>query len=1354
MSVTTTKTTSSSRLAGAEQDSSYIPRGPITTGFNFFQEPTDGAKPYNIVEKPTDGSPQQNYGVDNEPVSLTDIRGHESGFDLDKDAFQVLQKIESKMTYKDWENDAKIRSVYYPEVEKTLLDNVPGSHKVTLFDYTIRRNEPDAFRAPVHRVHVDQTARSTELRVRLHNPDEAEQLLKGRYRIINVWRPLNGPVQDNPLAFASADTVDDKDLIPIEHRYPHRTGETAGVRYNKSQKWYYWSGMQNDERLLLKCSDNKVGVGQRVPHTAFVDPRTPAGARGRESIEARLAISHCKFCANSVQILRLENHRQYRLGRIGTLIAFAFRRIVTKDKIITLLDPRLAQFGLALSGCLNPRRRLSRPYDLRASSFNAAPRPRVGTQRTRLRPERMSPFSRGTTPAFRASTPARQQTPGAASQKQKRPCANPDCPDPNVKMTDDMSAYVCQTCGVVAADTVNLVSEPGFIEGQGGRISALGVQVAADQTHQRGMGRMQGTGNVGQESTNNRRKAEDQARTYMRGWLLNLRIPQHEAEAGLAVFGLAWQHHFNRGRPLSEVAIVCLYVALRKATETRHGKPIPKYPVMLIDFAELASVDVFSLGKIFDELVLRVFGIGEHRLANDPNKLLLAPGPEILIPRFVQSLDFPPQASNKIRDDAIKIVRRMNRDWMSDGRRPAGVCGAAVILAARMNNHRRTAREVMLTAKVAEITLNKRLEEFGDTPSSKLSVNEFRDDAVRDSIAASDPPAYTRAVLGPKRKRKRGRPAKGSEPETAAAAKRPRVDADGFVIPELPNRVAAKRKAGRPAGAKSWRPPPLSSAEARIEAELERDIDDALQQNLDIQLDDMSGPRVHNADKSNAPPVTETRPPVGAYPLYPGPSPSDPPGPPANTVAGNTGCVSMSETLLPDEFEDDPDVANCLLSEPERILKERIWVTANEDWLRQDHAKRIKRELHEAEMRERGLDPSKYTKDGRKKLKGLQWRTDGSRKAGRWGDVRYLNDPEQPGKRAGSGTPGEEGEEDGGAGQETGASSPDGQSRPRPGGAGEAVRKMLIHRTHAYSSGSRRLNLDAVHALYNLGQDDSSSMASDDNDEEGRRSRSQSSAPRPQQPVSLIRKSKHSEAAKRRIAALQADKDKAGSARGRSGSQDEDEGEDGDEDAEHTAPPPQLLGPRPLRTLRAPAQHGHFVPQTPPGVQHDVVSDCNHPRDQVGQREEELCLSLGHENRTRLGSSAYHWGVVLVADDNSLPARSSTPTSTSPPSGLYIDVTNGLQPYAEERPELLNPQGDWFFRSRQLGVLPLPDNDVEGQNCVWWTLNAVRALQSQGWVPAFDIPKLQADATALADLSIQALQNKTSTGPLVRVYGQ
>ena len=270
----------------AENDPSYIPRGPVTTTVNFFRDPEDGAPPHNYVE-PLPNVPQRNFGYDDVDITIQDIRDRETDFNLEQDAFQAIQNIPSKE--KDWVDDEHIKKFYYPEVVKVLLDNVPGAHKVTLFDHTIRRSDPDAPRAPVTRVHVDQTARSTEWRVRLHDPEEAEELLKGRYRIINVWRPLNGPVQASPLTFASASTTEDHDLVPVEHRYPHRTGETAAVRFNKGQQFYYWSGMQNDERLFLKCFDSADGVG-RVPHSAFVDPRTPDGARGRESIEVRALV--------------------------------------------------------------------------------------------------------------------------------------------------------------------------------------------------------------------------------------------------------------------------------------------------------------------------------------------------------------------------------------------------------------------------------------------------------------------------------------------------------------------------------------------------------------------------------------------------------------------------------------------------------------------------------------------------------------------------------------------------------------------------------------------------------------------------------------------------------------------------------------------------------------------------------------------------------------------------------------------------------------------------------------------------------------------------------------------------------
>jgi len=272
-----------------------IPRGDVTTNLNFLKLPDDGSVPFNYVEDPPEGQPQRNYGDRETEVTLTDIRGHESEYNLDKDAFAVISGV-PQSAEKDFVDDESIARNYYPEVEKLLLDNISGTTKVVFFDHTIRRADPNAPRNPVNRCHVDQTATAAKERVRLHLGDEAEKLLQGRCRIINVWRPLNGPVASSPLGFASSSTVEESDLVPIKHIYPHRTGQTAGVRHNPQQKWHYLSGMRNDERLFLECFDsealkpNSDVLGGHVPHTAFIDPRTPPNAPGRESIEVRTLV--------------------------------------------------------------------------------------------------------------------------------------------------------------------------------------------------------------------------------------------------------------------------------------------------------------------------------------------------------------------------------------------------------------------------------------------------------------------------------------------------------------------------------------------------------------------------------------------------------------------------------------------------------------------------------------------------------------------------------------------------------------------------------------------------------------------------------------------------------------------------------------------------------------------------------------------------------------------------------------------------------------------------------------------------------------------------------------------------------
>ncbi|KAM4060006.1 7alpha-cephem-methoxylase P8 chain related protein [Hirsutella rhossiliensis] len=284
----------------AVADSSRVPRGDVTASLNYYNPPADKAAiPFNYVDTPPAGEPTRNFSDATHDTRIHDLRaapGLGADFSLDRDAFQLLSRVPPS-SEPDFVDDDSIRRNYYPEVERLLLDAIPGADRVHIFDHTVRRAGPGAPRAPVTRVHIDQTPPSVAKRVRRYFPDEADDLLRRRYRIVNVWRPLNkDPVESFPLAFASTSTLRDHDVVPIQHRYPDGyLGETAAIRYNPEQKWYYLSGMTGDERLLLECFDSESlkpgsNIGGRVPHSAFVDPRSRPDAVGRESIEVRALV--------------------------------------------------------------------------------------------------------------------------------------------------------------------------------------------------------------------------------------------------------------------------------------------------------------------------------------------------------------------------------------------------------------------------------------------------------------------------------------------------------------------------------------------------------------------------------------------------------------------------------------------------------------------------------------------------------------------------------------------------------------------------------------------------------------------------------------------------------------------------------------------------------------------------------------------------------------------------------------------------------------------------------------------------------------------------------------------------------
>lgn len=253
-------------------------------------------RPRTYAYEPSNGEARTNIISEPHVLPIHDARPITESVSLDVEGFELVRQ---KSAVKDFYDDEEVRRVYYPEAE-LLLKDITGASRVFIFDHTVRKrvegstgSGDSSVRQPVGRVHVDHTAKSGPQRVRDLIPDDAEQLLKGRVQIINLWRPIRGPLRDSPLAVCDARTVKFDELVPTDLVYPHRVGETYSVKYSPEHRWLYVPEMAADEILLLKCFDSKIdGRARFAPHTAFVDPTTPADAPPRESIELRTLVFH------------------------------------------------------------------------------------------------------------------------------------------------------------------------------------------------------------------------------------------------------------------------------------------------------------------------------------------------------------------------------------------------------------------------------------------------------------------------------------------------------------------------------------------------------------------------------------------------------------------------------------------------------------------------------------------------------------------------------------------------------------------------------------------------------------------------------------------------------------------------------------------------------------------------------------------------------------------------------------------------------------------------------------------------------------------------------------------------------
>jgi len=246
-----------------------------------------------VTEKLNQVEAHLNYATDSgsgqKSVPVHDARAVLDELSLEQQGF-ILRRHKTAVT--NFFDEAEVRAVYYPEVEQLLREST-GAVRAVAFEHDVRsaskaERAANGARQPVRVVHDDYTEKSAPERVRLYLPREAEALLKERYAVINVWRPIKGPVLDTPLAVCDAESIVEADLIPTEEGVKH---EVYLFDFNPNHRWYYFSAMTTSEVLLFKCFDSSQNSPARVTaHTAFDLPTMTVPVQPRQSIEVRALV--------------------------------------------------------------------------------------------------------------------------------------------------------------------------------------------------------------------------------------------------------------------------------------------------------------------------------------------------------------------------------------------------------------------------------------------------------------------------------------------------------------------------------------------------------------------------------------------------------------------------------------------------------------------------------------------------------------------------------------------------------------------------------------------------------------------------------------------------------------------------------------------------------------------------------------------------------------------------------------------------------------------------------------------------------------------------------------------------------
>eukprot|EP00977_Amphora_coffeiformis_P002072 scaffold394_cov166-Amphora_coffeaeformis.AAC.4 len=311
--------------------------------------------------------------------------------------------------------------------------------------------------------------------------------------------------------------------------------------------------------------------------------------------------------------------------------------------------------------------------------------------------------------------------PGVAQQFPSSGLICPDCGSRDVEQQDASGASVCTECGVVVEENA-IVSSVEFVEGAGGSATMVGKFVSGSSSKAFTGGGPGGGGGFRRSnwgfSRDSRETTLANGRRKIQEIASRLRLGGHYVDAAHRLFTIAVERNFVQGRRTTHVVASCLYIACRQE-KSQH---------MLIDFSDALQVNVYVLGTCFLKF-RRLLGL----------KLEII-DPALYVYRFATHLDLDEKA-NAVAMTALRLAARMKRDWITAGRRPAGICAACLLIAARAHGFSRHQTDVTKILRVCGFTVQNRVKEFESTPSANLTLEQFN---TVDLETEADPRSFSR----------------------------------------------------------------------------------------------------------------------------------------------------------------------------------------------------------------------------------------------------------------------------------------------------------------------------------------------------------------------------------------------------------------------------------------------------------------------------------------------------------------------------------------------------------------------------------------------------------------------------------